>query len=124
MTDEITHKVTCTDFKIDHRRAGTTARCVCGWVDRWEMQGGNAEASGAAHVAKYAPKPEEYAQERAIVVITPSPLPTPPSAVQETHSHNCSCHINPPCGSCENCKHWDEPDCDNDCQDCDIDHDL
>lgn len=36
--------------------------------------------------------------------------------------HNCSCHINPPCGECENCKHWDVTDCPNDCQDCDIDH--
>lgn len=32
--------------------------------------------------------------------------------------HECSCHISPPCGQCENCKHWDAPDCENDCQGC------
>lgn len=32
--------------------------------------------------------------------------------------HDCSCHISAPCGACENCGHWDHPDCENDCQDC------
>ena len=34
--------------------------------------------------------------------------------------HDCLCHITPPCWQCENCKHWDNPDCDNDCQTCDL----
>lgn len=38
--------------------------------------------------------------------------------------HECSCHINPPCGRCEECAHWDAEergieDCPNDCQECD-----
>lgn len=40
-----------------------------------------------------------------------------PVVVRE-RCHDCSCHINPPCGRCVECKHWDYPDCENDCQDC------
>lgn len=36
--------------------------------------------------------------------------------------HECRCHVNPPCGACENCKHWDVDDCPNDCQLCEYDH--
>lgn len=35
------------------------------------------------------------------------------------HDHDCSCHLSPPCGRCENCAHPDDDDCpENDCQNC------
>lgn len=50
--------------------------------------------------------------------------PAPVAAPAKAHSpcHSCSCHIHPPCGACENCRHYDNPDCPNDCQTCG-DHD-
>ena len=38
--------------------------------------------------------------------------------------HECRCHVVvfPPCGACENCTHWDVEGCDEDCQECEIDH--
>lgn len=36
--------------------------------------------------------------------------------------HECNCFVNPPCGACENCKHWYVDDCPNDCQLCEYDH--
>lgn len=36
--------------------------------------------------------------------------------------HVCNCFVNPPCGACENCKHWDVSDCSKDCQTCEYDH--
>ena len=41
----------------------------------------------------------------------------PPAKAYE-RCHDCACHIAPPCGSCENCKHADYPECTNGCQDC------
>lgn len=37
--------------------------------------------------------------------------------------HECFCHTTPPCSACENCAHPYTDDCDNDCQECEIDHD-
>lgn len=34
--------------------------------------------------------------------------------------HDCSCHLHPPCHECVNCRHIEppQPDCPNDCQEC------
>lgn len=105
---------------------GTAVWCTCGWRDEWAVQDGSAEACAHDHVMNNDPvaraEHEEYMKEwqerntATTVKITPAASPS------KSHEHNCSCHINPPCSNCENCKHWDEPDCDNDCQDCDINH--
>lgn len=36
--------------------------------------------------------------------------------------HPCSCHVDPPCNGCVECRHHDVDDCPNDCQTCE-DHD-
>jgi hypothetical protein len=46
-----------------------------------------------------------------------SPVVPATTGIRE-RCHDCSCHINPPCGRCVECKHVDYPDCENDCQDC------
>lgn len=41
------------------------------------------------------------------------------SALATGLCHECSCHINPPCGQCENCNHPDGDLCpEGDCQNC------
>ena len=136
------HKVTCTDEPVrlvaGELSPGTVARCACGWSSSWWVSDGSAECDGDRHMRTHDPeyrarqedrervwaveredraaKAEETRLERlANTSLGPESKPADPC-------HECSCHINPPCGACENCKHWDEPDCDNDCQDCEEDH--
>lgn len=52
------------------------------------------------------------------VAVDPELLPEATPTVRRERCHDCSCHINPPCGRCENCQHADYPECENDCQDC------
>lgn len=144
MSEHITH---CVDEMVSGHR-GTVAYCTCGWKDAWSIQGGNAEASAHGHSMRYNP---EYRQEHiervakfntelsstgctcgkftedfGYVLDINCPIHwvrSVPSPVYEL-CHSCSCHLDPPCGACENCGHMaGEIDCPNDCQDC-YDHDY
>lgn len=139
------HSTTCTDEQV-RGHWGTVARCICGWKDAWAIQGGNAEASAAEHMYRNDAEYRAAADERAriweggrpareaeavarrdrivdsylaLTPLGPAPRPADPC-------HECVCHLNPPCGWCENCKHLggEITDCENDCQDCEIDHEY
>lgn len=111
------HRVTCTD-EIVRGRPGTVARCSCTWSDAWGIQDGSAEASGDYHVrrmtAAQGVAPTVRLDDEGATHIT---IRTTETARRE-RCHDCSCHLNPPCGHCVNCAHADHPDCPNDCQTC------
>ena len=133
------HRVTCTDEQVRGCR-GTVARCVCGWADAWMLQGGNAEASGHDHMRtndpEYRARSDEQTRVWAIeqaarnsrrqaeLLERLSNTPLGPQRKPFDRCHPCFCHLNPPCSQCENCTHAGSEitDCDNDCQDCEVDH--
>lgn len=112
--------------------AGPCSRGVCSANNGHE--GTCAEASGWAEPAEEETKAELCAVRLCVLPTrhsgvhadreglrwnnpTSSPVAPAPTVVRE-RCHDCSCHINPPCGRCVECKHVDYPDCENDCQDC------
>lgn len=142
----VEHSTTCTDEMVNlvsgGQTMGTVARCTCGWRSSWWVMDGSAEADASGHMYARDPEYRAEADERARLWEADAPAraakaeadlmkrlartplgpeckPRPP----RERCHGCSCHLHPPCGACENCNHYDNPDCDNDCQDCDIDHD-
>ena len=144
-----THEVVTTD-EVVRGHPGTVARCSCGWISRWWVRDGSAESDAHQHrmseddayrEQRKARVAEHNAREKARsctcersaldfvythsdecpihrIELTPSLPMAPP-----IRCHGCSCHLHPPCGYCENCKHFDDPDCKNDCQDCEENHD-
>lgn len=136
------HKVTSTDEQV-RGYPGTVARCECGWSSAWAVQDGSAESDANRHMrammpgfaeeqdayqAEFLAKHEAWRAEQAAkyAAIEGERKARTNSAVQALTSkrcHDCSCHINPPCGKCENCVHIDYPECPNDCQECEIPHD-
>lgn len=142
------HAVTIKDETV-RNRPGTTAKCSCGWSSSWGIRDGSAEADAHHHQVsrdseyreRHLARVEDHSnreRERGCIckMFTddfgfmmnrdcPIHGPKPSrSAAQPSgeRCHSCSCHINPPCGACENCAHYDHPNCPNDCQDCEDDH--
>lgn len=133
------HSVTSTDQNV-RGYPGTVARCICGWSDAWAVRDGSAEEAGHSHLMAYDPEYKSRQQHRYVEweqeqralgcncklfegyssLLDPDcTLHKPPLAPSApTHSHNCSCHISPPCWACFECRHWDHPECENDCQTC------
>lgn len=133
--DRGSHVVISTDELVNKTgyasRPGTVARCSCGWRSAWMTRDGSAEADGHGHLRAVDPEyrardderhaawkaENEERKAKAEDARIARPAPAPPARRRE-RCHDCSCHINPPCGGCENCKHADYPECPNDCQDC------
>lgn len=111
------HDVITTDEEV-RGRPGTVARCSCGWVSHWGIRDGSAESDAHHHLMIHDSEYEQKHRARVGIELAPSP----PTA-QPIRCHGCSCHISAPCGSCENCKHYDDPECGNDCQECEEGHD-
>lgn len=138
------HLVVTTD-EVVRGRPGTVSRCTCGWKSAWGVQDGSAEADAHGHrmrrdedyrkralgrVAEYNKAERErgctcklfedsygFVMDRDCVLH--GFVKREPKKVESREPcHGCSCHINPPCGACENCVHWDIDDCENDCQTC------
>ena len=122
----IKHAITSTD-EIVRGRPGTVARCACGWSTHWGIRDGSAEADGHEHMLSVSPEYRAWNEERHRTQEAENahrrPAPQPPAKRTPTHSHECSCHISAPCNNCVSCKHPFDPDCDNDCQDCEENHD-
>ena len=113
------HEVTFQDEEV-RGRPGTTWRCTCGAGGRWGVRDGSAEAEASIHTYVYnGLKYEESLTKQSYLRETTHP---PPVQDSRERCHDCSCHINPPCGACINCPHWNEPDCDKDCQECEEEH--
>jgi hypothetical protein len=123
---EVKHGITSVD-QLVRGHPGTVVTCLCGWQDAWGVSDGSAEASGHEHMLSRDPEyviwyREMVAKQRAdhaewlkahppvarVVRAVPRPI----------HQHGCSCHIDPPCSRCVNCRHIDHPECPNDCQTC------
>lgn len=122
--------------------------CSCGWRDEWATQDGSAQAAGhdhkiavdPAYSAEFEAKQRRFADEQKAEMrakgcicrfeatirvldadcLVHQPAPSSVSAsVARERCHDCSCHINPPCGSCENCLHGDDAAwCPLNCDDC------
>lgn len=126
---EPAHAVTSSDEMVRGYR-GTVARCRCGWSSAWSVQDGSAEADGHDHVMSSDPAARAQHEARMrtyraefqarLDAIAAERAPLPPN-----HTHECSCHLSPPCGRCENCSHpggdFDDT-CEFDCQECPGDH--
>lgn len=147
--DKTVHSVTTADTTV-RGHPGTVAKCSCGWKSAWGVRDGSAESDAHHHRLDHdedylndhrARIAEHNAAERergctcklfdlSFSSMLDPDCPVhgvksgPVAAPAETHSpcHSCSCHTHPPCGACENCRHYDNPDCSNDCQTCG-DHD-
>lgn len=126
------HDITSEDTTV-RGRPGTVARCLCGWSSSWGVQDGSAEADGHNHMMRLDPEYRQRWEERRArflaehkeLMSARAPTPAPISREKPELCHECSCHLNPPCGACENCNHasGDITDCPNDCQECEVDHD-
>lgn len=140
------HNVTIEDAEVRGHR-GTKWKCSCGGGGggAWAVRDGSAESDAHQHL--YASDPEyrarqderyeawkqeqrdkgckcellngfAYARKPECVLHRPKNMYKQPLTSQSHHEHRCSCHQSAPCGQCENCRHWDHPDCENDRQTC------
>lgn len=129
MTKPADHTLTFKDFHHNAfgvPGAGTVVKCSCGWSDTWYSQGGNAEASGYGHAARVREEgSKDQVDEIFIRTIELESFAATVPAKSVTYiepCHDCRCHIAPPCSQCVDCRHVDVDDCEEDCQDCPIDH--
>lgn len=128
---EFTHTVDSRDATV-RGYPGTVSTCTCGWRSEWAVRDGSAESDAHGHMRAVDPEYRRLDDERHArwkaehEARVAARLSEPPRAETKpvTRCHECSCHINPPCSRCENCKHGagDINDCPNDCEDCDVKH--
>lgn len=125
------HKTTCWDDEV-RGYPGTRWECTCGRGGAWGVRDGSAESDAHSHLLGSVPgyreewdarmqaqrEESERQQAERTERFKAAMAQRTQSEARPIHSHDCSCYFNPPCGACENCKHADHPECENDCQTC------